>query len=85
MRSALQSYYFSQKTNLMWISVYDRLLLELQLARVIATASDAHGAIMITINFSQYNVVNRSGDLTPLEHLTILKLQVEDTHGIKLN
>ena len=37
---------------LMWISVYDRLFLELELAWVIATALDAHGAIMVTIDFT---------------------------------
>jgi hypothetical protein len=36
----------------MWISVYDGLLLELELAGVIATAPDAHGSIMVTIDFT---------------------------------
>ena len=40
------------KTNLMWVSVYNRLLFELELAGVSATALDPHGSIVIAINFS---------------------------------
>lgn len=59
----------------MWVSVNDRLLLELEFARVIATAPNAHGAIVITINFPKYDIVYGSGDLAPLEGLAIVKLQ----------
>jgi len=43
---------------LMWVSVYNRLLFELQLARIISTSFDAHSAIVITVNFTNYDVVN---------------------------
>lgn len=62
------------KAYLMWISIYDRLFLELELAGVLATAFDSHGAIVITVNFSQYDIVNGSSDLAPLKRLPILKL-----------
>lgn len=69
----------------MGISVYDGLLLELELARVFATALDAHCSIVVAINFTKYNVVYGGGDLTPLKGLTVLELQGEDTNRIKLN
>lgn len=69
----------------MGISVYDGLLLEFELAGVVATALYTHGAIMITINFTKNNVVYGSGNLAPLKGLTILKLQGKDTNRIKLN
>lgn len=59
----------------MGISIYDRLLLELELARVIATASDAHGAIVITIDFTKNNIVYGSRNFAPLKSLSILELQ----------
>lgn len=59
----------------MRISVYDRLLLELELAGVITAAFYAHGAIMITIDFTNYDIVYGSGHLAPLKCLTILKLK----------
>ena len=59
----------------MGISIYDRLLLELELARVIATAFDAHCAIVITVDFPKNNIVYGSGNFAPLKSLSILKLQ----------
>jgi hypothetical protein len=67
------------------IPVYDGLLLELELAGVVSTALDAHCSIVVTINFTKYNVVYGGGDLAPLKGLTVLKLQGEDTNRIKLN
>jgi hypothetical protein len=69
----------------MGIPVYDGLLLELELARIFSTALDTHGSVVITINFTKYNVVYGSGDLAPLKGLSILKLQGEDTNRIELN
>ena len=69
----------------MRVSVYDRLLLKFELARVVATALDAHGAIVVAVYFSKYDIVYRSSDLAPLKCFTIFKLQGEGTHRIKLN
>lgn len=69
----------------MRISVNDRLFFELQFARVLSTTFYAHGTIMIAIDFSQYNVIDGSGNFTPLKFLTILKLQGQNTYRIKLN
>lgn len=69
----------------MWIPVYDGLLLEFELARVSTTASYAHGAIMITIYFTNYDVVYRSSNFAPLKCLTILKLKGKNSHRIKLD
>lgn len=68
----------------MRVSVNDGLLFELELAGVSAAALDAHSAIVITVNLSQYDIVYRSGDLAPLKCFAIIELQGEDTHGIKL-
>lgn len=52
-KSVLFILFISTHTKyLMWISVYNRLLLELQLTGVISTALDAHGSIVITIDFT---------------------------------
>jgi hypothetical protein len=69
----------------MGIPVYDGLLLELELAGVVSAALDAHCSIVVTINFTKYNVVYGGGDLAPLKGLTVLKLQGEDTNRIELN
>ena len=66
----------------MWSLVHDRLLFELELARIIPTAFDAHGAIMVTVDFTNYDVVYGSGHLAPLKCLTIFKLKSKDTNGI---
>lgn len=69
----------------MWIPVYYRLLLEFELARVSTTAFYTHGAVMITIDFTNNDVVYRSSDLAPLKCLTIFKLKGKDPYRIKLN
>lgn len=69
----------------MRVSVYDRLLLKFKLARVVATALDAHSAIVVTVYFSKDNIVYRRSDLAPLKCFTIFKLQGEDPYRIKLN
>lgn len=72
------------KKYLMRISVDDRLLFKFQLTGVFTTALNAHGAIMVTIDLSQYDIVYRGGDFAPLKCFTIFKLQINDTHWIKL-
>lgn len=69
----------------MWVPVYDRLLLEFEFAGVSTTAFYAHGAIMVTIDFSNYNVIYRSCDLAPLKCLSIFKLKGKNSHRIKLD
>jgi len=69
----------------MWSLVDDRLLLELQLARIIPTAFDPHGAIMITIDFTNYDVVYGSSHLAPLKCLAIFKLKSKSTNRIQLD
>lgn len=69
----------------MRIPVYDRLLLEFEFARVSTAASYAHGAIMITIDFTDYDVVYGSSNFAPLKGLTILKLKRKNSHRIKLD
>lgn len=70
---------------LMWITVYYRLLFELELARILSSALDAHGTIMITIDLTKDDVVYRSGNLAPFKSFSIFKLKRENANRIKLN
>lgn len=69
----------------MWVPVYDRLLLEFEFAGVSTTAFYAHGAIVVTIDFSNYDVIYRSSDLAPLKCLSIFKLKGKSSHRIELD
>lgn len=69
----------------MWVPVYDGLFLEFEFARVCTTAFYAHGAVVIAVDFTNYDVIYRSGDLAPLKCLPIFKLKSKNPHRIKLN
>lgn len=70
---------------LMRITVNDGLFLEFQFARILAAAFDSHGAIVITINLANDDIVYGCCDFAPLKGLPIFKLEGEYPHGIKLN
>lgn len=69
----------------MGISVNDGLLLELELAGVVSISPNAHGTIMVTVNLTKDDIVDRSGDFAPLKCLSIFKLESKNTYGIKLD
>lgn len=69
----------------MGIPVNDRLFLEFKLARIIATAFNAHGAIMVTVDLADYNVINGGGYLAPLKTFPIIKLECKHPYWIELN
>ena len=75
----------NQTAYLMGIPIYYRLLFELKLAGIVSAAFDSHGAIMITVNFTDYNVVYGSCHLSPLKCLAIFKLKHKYTNRIQLD
>lgn len=53
-----------RRKNLMWISVNDRLLFEFQLTRVLTISLYTHCTIVITVQLSQYEIIDWWGNLT---------------------
>ncbi|MFS7983601.1 hypothetical protein Hanom_Chr11g00976371 [Helianthus anomalus] len=41
----------------MWVPLYDRLLLKLELTGIILVPLDTHGAIVVTVKFTQNKII----------------------------
>ena len=76
---------FKLLSYLVWIAIYNWLFFKFKLAGVLATSIDAHCAIMVTVNFANYDIVNGSSHFTPLKCFSIIKLEGKNAYWVKLN
>ena len=81
----VNSFYVKLQIYLVWIAINYRLFFEFKLAGVLATPIDTHCAIVITINFANYDIVYGGSHFTPLKCFSIIKLEGKNSYRIKLN